>query len=88
MKYYHLEKLFNGYASVRDYLVNTCVNNQEDLLVVYQGKSMTLTPQDLISKRKQFSTKRLTSKWRGSYMLFDFKFESDEIKKKQLLLNI
>ena len=74
MKVSRVSKLFNGYASVRSPVVDNCVKTNSDLLIVYDGKSMLLKPLDLLNKRKQFVTKQFTSHWRGTYQLYDYKF--------------
>jgi hypothetical protein len=85
MKKYKVNRLYNGYASIRDYLVHTCIANQEELRVFFGSNQMTLTPIDLMAKRKQFSKRKFTSQYNGYYSLYDYKWEEDskEVKKEE-----
>ena len=35
-----VKKVFNGFVSVRDYVVKKCVNRREDLLIEHDGAFM------------------------------------------------
>ena len=85
VKYYHIEKLFNGFCSIRDYLVRQCIQDNKSLIILYQGKSMVLTPQDLKTKKHQLNSNRFISKWQGSYALWDYEWMPDN---KQLEFNL
>lgn len=72
------KKLWNGKASIRDYLVKKCLKAQEDLVVVYKGKVMTLPPAKL-AKYTQWNKRVFQSKFgKGSYALLDFTFIADD----------
>lgn len=72
------KKLWNGKASIRDYLVKKCLKAQEDLVVTYKGKKMTLTPAKL-AKSTQWNKRVFQSKFgKGTYALLDFTFIADD----------
>ena len=77
IKYYHIEKLFNGYCSIRDYVVDNCIRDNKYLIVLYQGKSMVLSPQGLKTKKYQLNPNKFTSKWQGNYALWDYEWTPD-----------
>ncbi len=72
------KKLWNGRASIRDYLVKKCIKAQENLVVTYLGKVMTLTPAQL-ARSTQWNKRVFQSKFgKGSYTLLDFTFIADD----------
>lgn len=84
---YEVKKLFMGYVSVRDYIVDHLADHGGNLEIVYEGKIMTV-PNKVLQERPQIHKTTFTSKFNGkSYMLYDFKFKADEQQKaKQLTL--
>jgi hypothetical protein len=84
MKKYKVNRLYQGYASIRDYVVHTCIADQSPLEVHFNALTMTLSPQDLVMKRKQFNKRKFISQYQGYYSLYDYKFVSDrEVKKEE-----
>ena len=78
-----VKKLFNGYASVRDYIVSKCVAKKEHLIINYYGKLMTIPYEHLLTASQLHRTK-FKSRYDGSeYELVDFHFKEDE-KEKEL----
>jgi hypothetical protein len=87
MKSCKIKRLFNGFASVRSYIVEDCIKNNEGLQILYGGETMTITHAALSGKEPfQIHKKEFTSKFSGeSYELYDFKFKPDEGKQLNLL---
>ena len=77
-------KLFNGFASIRDYIVKDHINRQAPLVIEYGNRRMTLTPSDLVRKATQLTKEKILSKWQGEYELIDYLFEEDKGGEKQL----
>ena len=77
-----LRKLFNGFASIRDYVVRGCIKRQEELIIWYNGEKMTVSPK-LMSMKFQLHKKLIKSKFSGQvYELVDFMFISDDRRKE------
>ena len=57
-----IKKLFNGYASLKDYMVYKAMEKGESLLVAYKGDEMILTPGEL-KMFKQLTTQSFTKKF-------------------------
>ena len=69
-----VKKVFNGYVSVRDYVVKKCANKREDLLIEHDDKFMKIPFSTLIDP-SSLHTKEFISKYDGSkYTLNDFKW--------------
>jgi hypothetical protein len=69
-----VKKLFNGFASVRDYIIKKCVDKREDLVIEYDGDSMTIPLSTLIRPFQIHKTKFKSKFNKGSYTLYDFKW--------------
>ena len=82
MKTYKIKKLFNGYASVRDYVVEECIENEENLMVVLNEKRMVLSPEELEKKKEQLVDREFQSDWGGTYKLLDYRFEPTQEQTK------
>jgi len=85
MKTINITKKFNGIVSVRDYVVEGCIKKKEALVISHEGQLMTLSVEDLKSKRFQITRKEIPSKYKGSYFLYDYKFVSDSDKSMETL---
>lgn len=71
------KKLWNGKASVRDYVVKKCLESGEPLVVRYQGKTMTIRTDRLVNYTT-WNKRTFNSKFgKKSYSLFDFTFVED-----------
>ena len=83
---YKTKKLYYNCASVRDYIVEKCIKNKEDLVIIYEDEKMTIPHENLVEKfqyhKKQFDSKFTNIK----YKLFDFIFIPDGVKKNQINL--
>lgn len=79
-----VDKNFNGYTSVRDYIVDGVIKRGDGLIIVHNGKAMTLIPEE-VKNAKQFHTIKFESKVHPGqeYSLVDFKFIPDDEKAKQ-----
>lgn len=74
-----IRRLWNGYASLRDYEVEEAINKNLTLVLVLDSKrKMTLTPEDL-KRGSQLTRKVHDSQFGGApYILVDFKWVSDK----------
>ena len=82
-----LRKLWNGLASVRDYVVRDCINGQaEGLILEYDGEVMTIKHEELRQRMFQAHHRKNRSRFNPaqSYELIDFKFIPDA-KRQELL---
>lgn len=77
MKQIEIKKLWKGCASIRDYIVNECIQNGEELEIKFKKERMTLTPSVLIkgttdgnAHQSQFNDK--------TYILIDFTWIPDK----------
>ena len=72
--------LYAGRADVRDYEVDSCISKNENMLVTHEGERMTLTPEDLVSKRINTS-KIFESKVGGkNYRLYGYMWNPDPVE--------
>lgn len=77
---YEAKKLFNGFASVRDYIVKEAIAKGEPLVIVYKRSRMTV-PHDYL-KGWQMHATVFKSKFNDkSYTLYDFKYMPDDQRK-------
>ena len=76
-----VKKLFRGHTSVRNYLVQRCINRGEDLVIVVGAVQMTV-PLSKVKSAYQIHKKKFSSKYnRGQkYELIDFYFIPDKAK--------
>ncbi len=78
-----VRKLFNGFASVRDYIIAKAVKERRDLTIHYKGKTMRV-PLDRLKSKWQMHSRQFKSKFNDkSYTLYDFRFEADSDKKER-----
>ena len=77
---YEIKRLFNGMASVRDYVIRDLIAKNETLKIKFADKIMTLTPEELKSRQIQIIPKKFKSKINPDqeYSLIDFRFVSDK----------
>ena len=80
-----VKKLFHGYVSVRDYLVEQAKNRGEDLVIIHGPKKMTVPYKKLLDSKALIKSVH-QSKFNPSqsYTLIDFKWEPDEIVQGKL----
>lgn len=82
MKMIKVKKLFLGYISIRDYIVEDLIKKKQGIKVKYRTQIMTVPYGELRKKfqvhklkfRSQYSTK--------TYELYDFPFIPDEMNKE------
>lgn len=73
--------LFQGKVSLRDYLVRQCIEKGEKCEVSHDGEIMTMSPEELTSKRVSVSPKEFPSKFgTPAYKLFNYWWEPDQIE--------
>jgi hypothetical protein len=46
---YKVKKLFNGFASIRDHIIDKCLDSECDLIIEFEDKEMTVPLSDLDS---------------------------------------
>ena len=74
-----IRRLFNGLASVRDYVIKRCHKEGKDIVFVFNHQKMTIRNKELESRSFQLSKKKFISKFNGKpYALIDFKFKPDK----------
>lgn len=75
---YSPKRLFNGLASVRDYIVKDAIEKLKDMVIVYKGERMTIPYSQLQKAMFQIHKISFRSKYEDkSYQLIDFKFIPD-----------
>ena len=84
---YKVKKLFNGVASIRDYIIDKCLDSECDLIVEFEDKEMTVPLSDLDSPF-QLHEREFISKYNGTkYKLYDFKFVPNDDNQEELELS-
>ena len=80
---YKIRKLFNGYASVRDYIVAVADDLGDDLRIEFNDAYMIIKHDELHSRAEHIIDKNYQSKWGNKrYKLVDYKWcPSGRIKK-------
>ena len=74
---FKVNKLWRGHVSVRDYIVRKCTKLKEDLIIEHDGKEMTL-PYRKLKNPKQIHAKKIQSKFKGTYTLYDFPWAPED----------
>ncbi len=73
--------LYKGQVSVRDYLAKKCIEKGEPCKVKHAGEVMTLTPQEVTSRRVGISAKEFPSQYdTPAYRLWNYWWEPDQIE--------
>ena len=81
-----IRRLFNGLASVRDYVIKRCHKEGKDIIFVFNHQKMTIRNKELKSRSFQLSEKKFISKFNGKpYALIDFKFKPDKELNQEVL---
>ena len=77
MKKIKLNRLFLGLASIRDYIVDDALKNNEGITIICKDQQMYLSPDDL--KNGQRGTEAFTSKFDNrKYHLVDFEWKTSQ----------
>lgn len=66
-----INRLFHGFASVRDYQVEACEKNRQDMIIVYNGASMII-PWNELSKGLRNTEVFISKHQRKNYTLVDY----------------
>lgn len=75
-----IKKLYRNLAEIRDYDVNSAIENGEKIVIKYDGDAMTLSPTDLKEKLISVSKVEFKSKVGGKdYRLCSYRWNPDEI---------
>ena len=83
---YKVKKLFNGFASIRDHIIDKCLDSECDLIIEFEDKEMTVPLSDLDSPF-QLHEREFISKYNGTkYKLYDFKFVPNDDNQEKLEL--
>ncbi len=83
-----IRRLFNGLASVRDYVIEKCYKEGKDIVFVLNNEKMTIPNKELKSKSFQLSDKTFTSRYGSEpYRLIDYKFEADKETNQESLFD-
>lgn len=69
---YKVKKIFNGSASLRDYVVKDAIGDNTRIDVWFRDEHMILSVEEL--KEGKRSSKDFIGKWGGKYYLIDFKW--------------
>ena len=84
---YKVKKLFNGFASIRDYVIDKCLDSECNLIIEFEDKEMTVPLSDLDSPF-QLHEREFISKYNGTkYKLYDFKFVPNNNNQEKLELS-
>ena len=76
-----VKKLFLGHVSIRDYIVNQCLNKGMGIVVKFDKRKMTIS-YDQLKNKKQITKQLFSSKYgTKDYQLYDFPFVPDELNK-------
>jgi len=83
-----VNKLFNGFVSVRDNIVKKCVAMRQDLVIFHDGKRM-IVPYEKIKDPDRFQIHKTVFKSKyqggGSYQLYDFKWNPTDNGQQKLI---
>ena len=84
---YTAKKIYNGYVSVRSPVIEYCIKNKRDLLIVYKSESMLVNHLNLnkfISDNVWYVAKRSDKYMKKgvSYFLYDYPWIPKSISKK------
>ena len=77
-----VKKTYLGCVEVGDKMVKKCINEKENLAIIYKGDKMTLTPEELVSKEVKLHNsdqiRPSTIKGGPSYKLIAYEWNPDE----------
>jgi len=79
MKKVNVTKIYKGYVSVSNFIVEECIAAKETLVITYNKKKMTI-PFEKLNIHVQLSTRIYHSSDGKSYKLYDYLFVPDEKK--------
>lgn len=74
-----VEKRLGGIIELRDYDVQKAIATNDKIEVTYQKEVMTLSPEELVSKKVMTSRLHPSKFSSQEYRLFGYRWESDEL---------
>lgn len=74
-----VEKRLGGIIELRDYDVQRAIAENDKIEVTYQKELMTLSPEELVSKKVMTSRPHQSKFSSQEYRLFGYRWESDEL---------
>ena len=79
-----ITKLYKGFADLRDYNIKDAIKKGVNIVIIYNGERMTLTPEQLKSQQIIINSKPIASKIYPDqkYYLISYKWKPDETGKK------
>jgi hypothetical protein len=77
MKKITVKKSYKGYVSVKSTLIDECIKEKESLVIIYNKKKMTISP-DKLNKHIQLSKQIFRSSDGSNYKLYDYFFKEDK----------
>jgi hypothetical protein len=75
-----VKKLYKDCIDIRDYEVNEAIQKEESIKVKYDGDYMTLSPSDLLSKKKRVSNLMKSKVGGKDYFLFSYEWIPDDVE--------
>ena len=69
-----------GVVEVRDYEVEQCIQRNENMEITHKGEKMTLTPEELKTKRETLSQKQKSKVGGKDYYLYGYIWEPDNVE--------
>lgn len=76
---YPVDKLHKGAAEVREYNAQQCIKKKESMTIVYDGDTMTLTSEELETKRISISPP-FPSQYGKPYRLYGYVWQPKKIE--------
>jgi len=73
-----IKKCFRNCVDVRDYDVLNCIKQEDDMHIEHDGKTMTLSPHDLVAKRKYISKQFFSTNGGKDYRLYSYEWTPNE----------
>jgi len=84
MKKVKVQKIYKGYCSIRNYIVEEAISKNETIIVEYNKEKMELNPSQL-KKYIQLSTKIFRSQYdEKPYKLYDYKWNPNKEIKNEI----
>lgn len=77
-------KEYDNKVEVRDYDVETCISNHENLEIIYDGDRMTLKPDELVSKKASVSPIFFSKTGGKDYRLYGYVWNPDKIQNDEV----
>ena len=72
--------LFRGLVWARDYEVKNCIDKNQNMIIIFEGDRMTLTPEELKDKRMSVSQKHDSKTGGKDYHLYGYTWTPETIE--------